>query len=255
MSTDLRLVFDPGAQLLEAARACEAEVFLRWFGNTREQLCDEYGAYEDASVFVVIADDQDDVRAAVRLLVPGGAAGLKTLADIASPPWQVEGRRVARVLGLDSSSTWEVATLGARGRSAAESERLSMALYHALMTIARVNDMSSYVAILDHRVRRLLASVGILTRPMPGTFPATYLGSELSVPVYAHYAQMRDTQRRRFPDAYRLVTMGAGLDGISVPTQEHFRLSRPMQVDLTTFDLLATRSARAVQPTAQALRS
>jgi hypothetical protein len=241
VGTDLRLVFDPPDGLLKSARECEAEVFLRWFGNTRDQLAEEYGPYEDASVFVAVADDQDEVRAAARLLVPGGAAGLKTLADVENPPWGANGDRVVRALHLDLSSTWEVATLGARARTAAEGERLSMALYHALMTIAQVNDMSAYVAILDHRVRRLLSSVGILTRPLPGTFPTSYLGSESSVPVYAHYAPMRDAQRRRFPDAYRLVTLGAGLDGISVPGMEQFQLRPRLRVDLTRFDLPAPR--------------
>src|SRR4029453_7143857 len=38
----LRLLFDVQGELLESARECEAEVFLRWYGNTREQLAEEY---------------------------------------------------------------------------------------------------------------------------------------------------------------------------------------------------------------------
>lgn len=238
MPSPLRLVFDPQGPVLEAARDCEAEVFLTWFGNTREQLGDEYGPYEDSSVFMVVADEGDDVLAAVRLLVPGGRAGLKTLVDVGEEPWGVDGQRAAAAVGIDPSSTWEVATLGARGDSAVDGARLSVALYHGLMTVARVNEMTSFVAILDQRVRRLLSSVGILTRPLPGTRPASYLGSEVSLPVYSHYASMRDNQRRRFPDAYRLVTLGVGLDGVSVPPADHFRLNRPAvrQVDLTTME-------------------
>ncbi len=224
MSSPLRLVFDPDGRVLDSARECEAEVFLAWFGNTREQLCSEYGRYEDSSVFLAVADGDDQVHAAARLLVPGGHAGLKTLVDMEAHPWSVDGRRSSAAVGLDLSSTWEVATLGARGSSASEGARLSLALYHGLMNVARVNDMSSFIAILDQRVRRLLGSVGILTSPLPGTGPAPYLGSQASLPVYAHYARMRDNQRRRFPDAYRLVTLGAGLDGVAVPPAVDFRL-------------------------------
>ncbi len=224
MPSPLRLVFDPAGPVLDSARECEAEVFLAWFGNTREQLRTEYGRYEDSSVFLAVADDDDEVLAAARLLSPGGRAGLKTLVDVGDHPWSIDGRRSAAAVGIDLSSTWEVATLGARGSSACEGARLSLALYHGLMTIARVNEMSSFIAILDQRVRRLLGSVGILTSPLPATGAAPYLGSEASVPVYAHYARMRDNQRRRFPDAYRLVTLGAGLDGVAVPPADHFRL-------------------------------
>ncbi len=236
MASPLRLVFDPTGAVLDAARDCEAEVFLTWFGNTREQLADEYGPYEDSTVFLAVADEGDDVLAAVRLIAPGGRAGLKTLADVGASPWGIDGRRAAAAVAIDMSSTWEIATLGARTGSAAGGARLSLALYHGLMTGARMNDTTSFVAILDQRVRRLLGSVGLLTHALPGTSPAPYLGSAASAPVYAHYAAMRDNQRRSFPDAYRLVTLGAGLDGVAVPPPEQFRLQRPVltNVNLTS---------------------
>jgi hypothetical protein len=56
----------------------------------------------------------------------------------------------------------------------------------------------------------------------PGAHTAAYLGSEGSTPVYAHVAAAVDDQRRRLPDAHRLVTMGVGL-GISVPETGAFR--------------------------------
>ncbi len=53
-STSLRLHFDPGATCLAAARECEAEIFLRAYGNTRDEIADEYGPYEHASVFMAL---------------------------------------------------------------------------------------------------------------------------------------------------------------------------------------------------------
>jgi hypothetical protein len=237
MTSDVRLVFDPQGALLESALECEAEVFLRWFGNTREQLAEEYGPYADSSVFLALADRHDHVVGAVRLLVPGGDAGLKTLNDVGQEPWGVDGARAAAAVGIDLGSTWEVATLGVRGDGRTSNRvQHSLALYHGLMTIAQVNRMSTFVAVLDERVRRLLASVGILTRPLPGTRTAPYLGSTASTPVYSRFAAMLDNQRREFPDAYRLVTLGSGLDGVSVPSREAFRLQpRHRTLDLAAY--------------------
>lgn len=223
MSPDIQMHFDPQGSLLESARECEAEVFLKWFGNTPDQIDQEYSPYEDSSVFLVLAD-HDEVIAAARLLAPGGRAGLKTLVDVGSEPWGVDGTRAAAAVGMDLGSTWEVATLAARRGSTANGQRLSLALYHGVMMVARVNRMTSFVAILDERVRRLLDSVGILTRPLPGTSTAPYLGSQASTPIYVHSAPTLEYQRRHFPDAYRLVILGIGLDGITVPAPDAFLL-------------------------------
>ncbi|HKG51217.1 MAG TPA: hypothetical protein VKB14_12320 [Actinomycetales bacterium] len=238
MGPQVRLLFDVQDDLLESARECEAEVFLRWYGNTGEQLAEEYGPYEDSSVFVALADRDDEVIGAARMLVPGGRAGLKTLADLGREPWRVNGGQAAAAVGMNLRSTVEVATLGVRGRTAGRAE-LSLALYHGLLTAVRVNRMTSFVAVLDERVRRLLSSVGVQTRALPGTTTASYLGSSASTPVYAHITAMVEHQRRHFPDAYRLVTLGSGLDGVAVPPEEAFRLqsgARPLgpagQLDL-----------------------
>src|SRR5215218_11310702 len=128
MGADVRMHFDVSGALLDSARECEAEVFLRWYGNTREQLAEEYGPYEDSSVFVALADRDDEVVGAARMLVPGGGAGLKTLADVGREPWRVNGGQAAAAVGMNLGSTFEVATLGVRGRTAGRAE-LSLALY------------------------------------------------------------------------------------------------------------------------------
>ena len=236
MGGALTMHFDVQGALLDSALECEAEVFLRWFGNTREELALEYGPYEPDSVFLAIADEDDEVVAAVRLIAPGGS-GFKTLADVGREPWGVDGLRSAAAVGMDLSTTWEVGTLGVRASHAQSGTRLSLALYHGLMTVAQVNHMSTFIAILDERVRRLLSSVGIITRALPGTRTAEYLGSTASTPVYAHFAPMLENQRREFPDAHRLVTLGVGLDGIAVPGPEAFvRRPRPALLDLVALE-------------------
>ena len=224
MTELLSLHVDPRGDLLDSARDCEAEVFLCWYGNTREQLAAEYGPYEDSSVFITIADASGHALAAARLLRPGGPAGLKTLADVGLPPWGVDGDRVAAAAGLDVATTWEIATISVRRRHGPLGLRLSFALYHGLIAVSEANGMTAFVAVLDERVRRLLASVGLPTRPLPGTVSAPYLGSTCSTPVFAHCAAVLDHQRREFPDAYRLVTLGIGLEGIALPEPDAFHI-------------------------------
>lgn len=231
MAAALTMHFDVTGELLESARDCESEVFLRWYGNTREQLAEEYGPYEDSSAFLCVADETGEVLAAARLLAPGGSAGLKTLADVGRPPWGIDGPRSARAAGAELETTWDVATIGVR-RQTQDTARLSLALYHGVVNVCRANGMSGFVAVLDERVRRLLDSVGIVTRTLPGATAAPYLGSPESTPVYVLRSYMFDQQRRQFPDAYRLVTLGHGLDGIAVPELEHFRYHRFTDEDL-----------------------
>lgn len=231
MAQVLTMHFDVTGDLLESARDCEAEVFLRWYGNTRAQLADEYGPYEDCSAFLCLADEHGDVLAAARLLAPGGAAGLKTLVDVGREPWGVDGARAVRAAGADLATTWDVATLGVREQRR-DTARLALALYHGVAKVSQANAMSAFVAVLDNRVRRLLDSVGIISRSLPGTRSAPYLGSPESTPVYVVPTSVFDQQRRDFPEAYRLVTLGHGLDGIAVPDLEAFRYHRFSDADL-----------------------
>lgn len=223
-SRALRLVFDPQGEVLAAARDCEAAVFSQWFGNTREQLTAEYDPYEPNSVFVALADGSSEVAACARFLT-SGRGRLKTIDDMQRPPWSVDAPRSAAAAGVDLASTWDVATMGVRPGRHSERVRLAFALYHGIITAVRVNNVSAIVAILDEHVRTLLASVGIIMRPLPGTGPQHYLGSAGSAPVFAQVSGSVQRQRRDFPDAYRLITLGVGLDDVQVPARETFRLA------------------------------
>ncbi len=220
----LRLVFDPAGEMLDRAKECEADIFLQWYGNTRAQLEEEYGPYEQSSVFVALADDDDEVVGTVRFLVHDGA-GHKTVDDIGRPPWGVDAIRSASAAGIDLSNTWDCATMGVRPGATGSRTRLGLAIYHGLLLALRANEIRTVTAILDQRVRRLLQSVGLMMHAFPGTVSQPYLGSGASTPVWAHVGPAVDHQRRVFPDAYRLVTLGIGLDGISVPSTDSFRWS------------------------------
>jgi hypothetical protein len=220
----LSLRFDPEADLLAATRDCEAEVFLRVYGNTRQQLEDEYGPYEHASVFIALADDSGDVVGACRLIRPS-ALGLKSLDDAGRPPWSLDVARSVRAARLDLTQTWDVATLGCRRGLKGPGRLASAALFHGLEQVVRANEIRTAVMIIDERVRALLASAGMTGHTLPGAQPARYLGSAASTPVYRHCDEAFDQQRITNPDAHRLFTQGIGLDGIHVPPLSEFRFA------------------------------
>jgi hypothetical protein len=224
VTTPLRLVFDPSGELLEAARACEADVFLSTFGNSLAELHAEYGPYEDASVFMALADPDDNVMAVCRVITPSDA-GLKTLNDAGRAPWLIDGVRAARAAGVDPASTWDIATIGVRSDAPANMRMFAAAtLYHGIAVAATLNGIRSLVMIMDERARRLLSATGVMTHRLPGANAEPYLGSPASTPVFGHVAQMIDGQRHTNPDAHRLISLGVGLDGVTVPELEAFRL-------------------------------
>ena len=220
--TPLQMHFDPAGELRAAARDCEADVFFRAYGNTRDDFDEEYGPYEDSSAFIALSEPGGDVVAACRLIVPG-EAGLKSLHDIARPPWSVDGNRSARAAGLVPAATLDIATVGVRA-GLGGAGLWAVALYHAIVVATRVNNMPYVVMIMDERARRLLTSIGCATQALPGTGPGPYLGSPASMPLWANVPNMMDRQRRENPDGYRLVSQGMGLDGISVPDPSAFVL-------------------------------
>lgn len=225
MSQLLRLCFDVQGDLLDAARACEADVFDSAYGNTPEQLAQEYGPYDDASVFIALADDSGRVLGACRVITYSNR-GLKTLVDLGREPWRLDGLRSARAAGIDPVTTWDIATLGVRGELGGSGAMAAAALYHGLVAGGRANGVTTMITIVDERVRALLHNVGLETHVLPGASTAEYLGSPCSTPSYAHLAAVVDNQRRRTPDAYRMITLGIGLDGVRVPPPEEFVLKR-----------------------------
>jgi hypothetical protein len=215
--------FDVQGEMRQAARDCEEQVFLQAFGNTREQLQAEYETYNDQSIFLAVADDEGYVFGSCRLITPG-PAGLKTLNDVSRDPWGVDGMRSARAAGVDPLDTWDIATLGVREQLRGARVMVSMALYHGILMASRANNVTWATAIMDEHARRVLMMAGYVMPALPGTAPGSYLGSVASTPMYGHFANVMDAQRRINPDAYRLMTLGIGLDGIALPDSSEYLL-------------------------------
>jgi len=222
MSSTLTLKFNVQGDDLTAARECEADVFLSAFGNTREQVAEEYGPYEDQSIFLSVTDDEGNTLGSCREIVPG-PAGLKTVNDVARAPWFVDGPRSARAAGVDPTRAWDLATLGVRREFRSHRLMVGIALYYGLFRSAHVNGVPAIVSVMDDHMRRTLGAFDVDCPALPGTSTGEYLGSTASTPVY-YLSTMLDVQRRRNPDAYRLLSLGIGLDGVAVPSDDDFWL-------------------------------
>ena len=221
--TPLRFVLDPVGAELEAALACEAEVFLTTYGNTAEEFDLEYGPYADHTGFMTVLDEDGEALATARFIAPG-PAGLKTLNDVSRAPWHADGMRSARAAGIDPDRTWDVATIAVR-RAPGRTTLCSAALYHGIVTAAQANGIDSIVMIMDERPRRLLSASGLVPNVLPGTGEGEYLGSPRSIPLWANLHRMFDQQRRTNNEAYRLIYQAIGLDGITLPTDWTWRRS------------------------------
>ncbi|HEY2044676.1 MAG TPA: hypothetical protein VGH11_18525 [Jatrophihabitans sp.] len=218
-------MFEPSGSIRQSVFEREAEIFLHSYGVSGDDHIAEFAPYESASTFVAVLDDLDDVLGVMRIIKPG-PAGLKTINESCGQPWNIDGPRAARAVGLEESSTWDVATVGVPRGAGRHRFAVTAALYHGLVLSARQNGVRSLVMTLDERVRTILTATGLITTAFPGARPGPFCGSKASTPVFGHCDAMLDAQRRLNPDAYRLIVQGVGLDAISVPARQSFILGR-----------------------------
>lgn len=228
-TTRTRLLVDPRGDALEAAKVCEADVFDARYGDGRQVLDDWFATHEHASVFVSLVDDDDRAVGCGRVILPG-PAGLKAEESLVDD-WGVDPAETFAAVGLDPATTWEVASISVRPRTAGEGVSWTAAVLHGLLELTRENGARAVVAVLDEGARSLLARLGIDFHALPGCAPRPYCGSPASTPVYVVLDAMKADQRRRMPEAHRLVTLGQGLLDVDVPPAHEFLLS-PAVLDL-----------------------
>ncbi|MGV1006285.1 MAG: hypothetical protein ACOYEV_16295 [Candidatus Nanopelagicales bacterium] len=182
--------------------ALEARAFSHWYDNTAEELLTEFESYADCSRMLGCwTKDQSQLLGILRYTI----GRQKTLDDLAGPPWHLEPAAVARRAGLDPRFTVDVATF-AVDRTAAGSPAADR-LCFGLFQIAVGAQLQAITAMLDDRILQLLAKRGIQFQLLPGTWPAEYLGSPSTSPVYCRIDEMLVEMAQHFPD--RLTALAA----------------------------------------------
>src|SRR5689334_15716816 len=217
-----RIIVDTGSRWRPAAFALEAQIFGARYGVPYPAHVAEFAPYEDNSVFAIVADAEDEVAGVMRWIVPG-PAGLKTLNEAAQAPWHLDSIRAAEAAGVDPARTWDLASLAVRPRLGRHRAVVTAALYHAVALAVAENRVRSLLMTVDERVRTVLEAHGFYGRALPGAVPMPFCGSPASTPVFGHCAEMRRLQQRLNPEAFRLITLGTGLD-VEVPHRSAFRL-------------------------------
>ncbi|MGY1823238.1 hypothetical protein [Geodermatophilus sp. SYSU D00079] len=196
----------------EAARTVEGEVFLQAFGNTPEEMEREYGPFEARSRFVVVLDEEaGSALGAARLILPDPAAGpVKTLVDVAGPPWHADVADGLATAGLSGGPVWDVASLAVdrRFRSGAAGAEVTLALCHGILEHPRLCGAEGLVTVLDDKVLRLLRVMGVPWAPFPGATSQPYLGSPASTPCVMRVDAVGPSIRARRPDVAPAVVDG-----------------------------------------------
>jgi len=186
-----------------AAREVEAEVFLQAFGNTPEDMEQEYGPYDDRSRFVAVMDDADgSALGTARLILPDDTGTLKTLVDVAGEPWQLFVPDSLRAAGLSGRAVWDVGSLAVdrRYRTGAAGSEVVLALCYGLYHFSLTSCAQGLVTILDDRVLRLLRAMGVPWAPMAGATSRYYLGSPASTPCICLVRSLGEGVRATRPD-------------------------------------------------------
>lgn len=217
----LYLKFDVTGDERDAVLDCEEEVFLQAFGNTRSQLEEEYGPYLEQSVFAGVFNSAGDCLGETRIIL-SGPAGLKTLNDLSREPWGLDGYRSFALTGHKVAETYDIGTLGVRKEYRGRAMMISLAMFHMCLTFPRIpeNQIKAMVSVMDSRFLSLQDSVGLHYNTLPGAKPGPYLGSESSSPVWIDLVTTTDRLRADYPDSYRLLVLGSGIDGVSIPGPE-----------------------------------
>ena len=102
---------------------------------------------------------------------------------------------------------------------------MTLLLIHGMLQVLDSSHAGAGLAILDHRVLRLLRALGVPIRPLPGQKPAKYFGSPSSTPCYVDVPETIATLSRLTSHAATAVLTGSTLPQSALPDAESYRLA------------------------------
>jgi hypothetical protein len=198
------------------ARRVEQAIFMEAFGNTPTVLRAEYGRYEDACVFFCVIDHRRRMPVGMARCILPSPAGLKSLDDIGRDWGEDVGVMLARTgLDFDRKDAWDcatIATLPEYRRGALEGV-VTMSLYQAVASTPYRYGYRWWLSILDLPVYRLIQWK--LVHPFSkyaGVEARSYLGSKLSLPVWADIDEWSARVRRADVEQFERIFGGGGIE-------------------------------------------
>jgi hypothetical protein len=193
---------DPFANI---ARQLEREVFEHSWGNDSVTMKNEYGPYDESSVFFMAVDTHDRVPAGVVRMIRNSSAGLKTIVDLddgsKSPiaPIAIPVGEVLRHHGIDDlDRCWDGATAAIPRRYRRRLAAAHVQILRVMALAAMRENIQHFVAVLDAPVVRAARDVlGLPLVPLVGTPPFTHMDAPNNQAVYAHIPTLLGISQQR----------------------------------------------------------
>lgn len=159
-------------------------VFLEAFGNTPELLHREYAALLPSMRHVVVLDKVAQSPVGALILQEGPAAALKTVVDLAAPPWSFPAPSSLAALGLAPDDRSAADLLVMAVDSAFRNRAIAQLLMYAGWVASVARGIDRWTAILDDGLLRGLdqLTAGAVV-PIGSARSAPYLGSPGSTPI------------------------------------------------------------------------
>lgn len=173
---------EPGDDAASLSLQVAADVFLRAFGNTPELLRSEYADLVPSMRHVVVLDRAARTAVGSAILQVAPAGELKTVADVARPPWSVPGVESLAALGLSADDETAADLLLLSVQPGYRRHGLGTLLLYGAWIATAGRGLDRWTAILDDPLLRgLRAMSGGAVRSIAPSRP--YLGSRGSTPI------------------------------------------------------------------------
>lgn len=174
----------PGEDAALLSLQVAADVFLRAFGNTAELLRSEYAALLPSMRHVVVLDRSARTAVGSAILQVAPARELKTVLDVARPPWSVPEDAALAALGLSPDDSTAADLLLLSVQPGYRRHGLGVLLLYSGWVASTGMGVDRWTAILDEPLLRgLRAMSGGAVRPIGGAASRPYLGSAGSIPI------------------------------------------------------------------------
>src|SRR3954469_882703 len=157
-------------------------VFLEAFGNTPELLHREYAGLLPSMTHVVVLDKVAQAPVGALILQEGPAASLKTVVDLAAPPWSLPAASSLAALALAPHDRNAADLLVMAVDSAFRNRGIAQLLMYAGWVASVARGIDRWTAILDDGLLRGLDQL-TAGAVVPIAWSAPYLGSPGSTPI------------------------------------------------------------------------
>jgi hypothetical protein len=217
-SVHILAVNDPKAK---RALELEASLFFEEFGNTSEQLAEEYGPYEHHGVVIYVVDNLNNTTAGLtRIIMPNDRVGLKTVNDIKKLwPELYADPEVVRTL-LTGRDCWDIGTLviAPEYQAPLAAGLVSLALYQSVARLAQRCQVDTLIALVDNIVHRMTHwKFHAPFEAIPGAMVKPYLGSKASLPVYSRISEWETRLRKVDTTLHDIIFNASGIEGAVSP--------------------------------------